>query len=115
MSEVREKAAKAKQKAALMSSLTTAQKNEALLLMADALVTEQQSIIEANQLDMDRGEQNGTSKSLLDRIKLTEERIAGIAEDCVKLRSFLIRQVLSLTASSGQTDCVSAKFRFRLA
>ncbi|WP_028561234.1 glutamate-5-semialdehyde dehydrogenase [Paenibacillus pinihumi] len=93
MSEVREKAAKAKQKAALMSSLTTAQKNEALLLMADALVTEQQSIIEANQLDMDRGEQNGTSKSLLDRIKLTEERIAGIAEG--------LRQITELPDPTG--------------
>lgn len=80
MSEVKQKAGRAKLTTALMGSLTTEQKNEALLLMADALVQEQQSIIAANEEDLERGRRNGTSESLLDRLKLNEQRIAGIAD-----------------------------------
>ncbi|WP_028593583.1 glutamate-5-semialdehyde dehydrogenase [Paenibacillus assamensis] len=80
MSEVRNKALLAKQAAVSTNRLTTEEKNNALLLMADQLITEQQSIIEANQLDLERGRANGTSTSLLDRLALNEERIADIAQ-----------------------------------
>ncbi|WP_270171492.1 glutamate-5-semialdehyde dehydrogenase [Paenibacillus sp. SYP-B4298] len=80
MSEVQQKAGRAKLTTALMGSLTTEQKNEALLLMADALVQEQQSIITANEEDLERGRRNGTSESLLDRLRLNEQRIASIAD-----------------------------------
>ncbi|SFI30276.1 glutamate-5-semialdehyde dehydrogenase [Paenibacillus sp. UNC496MF] len=95
MSEVREKAALAKQAAQIMNRLTTAQKNEALLAMADALLAEQDAIIAANALDLERGRGNGTSDSLLDRLKLTPARVAGIAEG--------LRQVESLADPVGLT------------
>jgi glutamate-5-semialdehyde dehydrogenase len=95
MSEVREKAALAKQAAQIMNRMTTNQKNEALLAMADALIREQQSIIEANALDIERGRSNGTSESLLDRLKLTPDRIGGIAEG--------LRQVALLADPVGLT------------
>ncbi|MBD8497565.1 glutamate-5-semialdehyde dehydrogenase [Paenibacillus arenosi] len=80
MSEVRNKALLAKQAAVITNRLTTEEKNNALLRMADQLITEQQSIIEANQLDLERGRANGTSTSLLDRLALNEVRIADIAQ-----------------------------------
>jgi glutamate-5-semialdehyde dehydrogenase len=80
MSEVRDKAALARRAAMTMNRLTTEQKNHALLQMADALVKEHASIIAANDLDIKRGRENGTSESMLDRLTLTELRISAIAE-----------------------------------
>ena len=80
MSEVRDKAALARRAAMTMNRLTTEQKNHALLQMADALVKEHESIIAANDLDIKRGRENGTSESMLDRLTLTELRISAIAE-----------------------------------
>ncbi|WP_020616621.1 glutamate-5-semialdehyde dehydrogenase [Paenibacillus daejeonensis] len=94
MSEVREKALRAGQTTAVMNRLTTAQKNEALRVMADALVREQASIIEANAEDLQRGRENGTSSSLLDRLALDEKRIGGIAEG--------LRQIAELPDPVGE-------------
>ncbi|MGW9526945.1 glutamate-5-semialdehyde dehydrogenase [Paenibacillus terrae] len=79
-SEVRAKATLAKKSAGAMNRLTTAQKNEALLAMAEALVNHTEELIAANSDDLQRGRELGTSESLLDRLKLTEERIGAIAE-----------------------------------
>jgi len=94
MSEVREKATLAKKAAAVTNRLTEAQKNEALLLMADALEAQAASIIAANELDIQTGRAKGTTESLLDRLKLNEERIAGIAEG--------LRQIVSLPDPVGR-------------
>ncbi|BBH19666.1 gamma-glutamyl phosphate reductase [Paenibacillus baekrokdamisoli] len=80
MSEVRDKASLAKQTATTMSRLTTEQKNHALLHMAQALTKEHVSIVAANELDIKRGRENGTSESMLDRLTLTQKRINDIAE-----------------------------------
>jgi glutamate-5-semialdehyde dehydrogenase len=80
MSEVIEKATLAKQATRVLGNLATEQKNEALLLMADALIKEQASIIQANRLDLQRGRDKGTSSSLLDRLALNEKRIEAMAE-----------------------------------
>ncbi|MBQ4324663.1 MAG: glutamate-5-semialdehyde dehydrogenase, partial [Clostridia bacterium] len=56
------------------------QKNKALLAMADALVKNADAILSENKKDLAAGEQNGLSRALLDRLALSEERIAGIAE-----------------------------------
>ncbi|MFD2672951.1 glutamate-5-semialdehyde dehydrogenase [Marinicrinis sediminis] len=80
MSEVKQKAQLAKQASVVLASLSTEQKNEALLKMADHLVHRQQDIIAANQEDLLRGEENGLSRSLLDRLSLNETRIAAMAD-----------------------------------
>lgn len=80
MSEVRDKARLAKETASVLNRLATPQKNEALRLMAAALLEEQESIIAANREDLERGKAQGTSDSLLDRIALNGQRIEGIAE-----------------------------------
>lgn len=80
MSEVRQKAERAGQVTAVLSSLSTEQKNEALLAAAEALIRSSEEILAANREDLQRGRENGTSESLLDRLALNQERIAGIAE-----------------------------------
>ncbi|SDC75843.1 glutamate-5-semialdehyde dehydrogenase [Paenibacillus sp. UNCCL117] len=80
LSEVVRKAQTAKTAAPRLALLSTEQKNNALLLMADALIQETASIIVANALDLHRGRENGTSSSLLDRIALNEARIVAMAE-----------------------------------
>lgn len=94
MSEVVNKSRAAKEASAELIKLSTAQKNEALMMMADALIAEQDDILKANEEDLVRGREQGTSTSLLDRIKLTPERIAGIAEG--------IRQVVELADPVGE-------------
>ncbi|MBJ8191198.1 gamma-glutamyl-phosphate reductase, partial [Bacillus cereus] len=68
-SEVRTKANLAKKSAGVMNRLTTAQKNEALLAMAEALVNHTEELIAANHNDLKHGREQGTSESLLDRLK----------------------------------------------
>jgi len=93
-SEVIVKSKLAKNAAGVMNRLTTDQKNEALHAMAAALEVEQASIIEANKLDLQRGREQGTSPSLLDRLALNSERISGIAEG--------LRQIISLPDPVGE-------------
>lgn len=95
MSEVQLKAELAAKAATQLSQNTTEQKNKALLLAADALVKQAPSIIAANEEDLKRGKENGTSPSLLDRLALNEERIAGIADG--------LRQIVSLPDPVGET------------
>ena len=80
MSEVVTKAMLAKTTTGILANLTTGQKNEALLIMADALRREASAIIAANAEDLERGQLNGTPESMLDRLALTESRIDDIAE-----------------------------------
>jgi len=79
-SEVREKATLAKAAATVLNRLDTQQKNEALQLMAQALRQEQELILTANLEDLERGRQQGTAPSLLDRLALNPERINAMAE-----------------------------------
>jgi glutamate-5-semialdehyde dehydrogenase len=62
-----------------LATLTRDRKDAALLAVADALVAEQDRIIEANALDLARGERDGLTAGLLDRLRLDEPRIAAIA------------------------------------
>lgn len=80
MSEVVNKTTLAKATTGVLASLTTAQKNEALLVMAAALRAEADYIIAANAEDLERGRLNGTPESMLDRLALDTGRIDSIAE-----------------------------------
>lgn len=94
MSEVREKASKAKSVVTKLNQLTTEQKNAALRVMADALIAASDAIITANAEDLDRGREQGTPESMLDRLALNKERIAGIAEG--------LRQIAELPDPVGE-------------
>lgn len=77
---VRSKAAAAKKAAAELAVTSTAVKNRALLAMAQALRDRQADILQANAEDMRQAAAKEMKASMLDRLKLTEQRIAGMAE-----------------------------------
>ena len=83
---------KAKKSAPSLAQATTAQKNKALLAMADALEAQCEAILEANAVDMEKA-QNKLSQSMLDRLALTHDRIRGMAAG--------IRQVVELPDPVG--------------
>ncbi len=66
--------------AGAIAALTTDQKNEALLLMADNLVAATDTILEANALDLSEAKDNGINDVMADRLRLTTDRIAGMAD-----------------------------------
>ena len=85
---------RAKAATAALSTLTTETKNAALLAMADALVADTAAILDANAADMEAAKST-ISTVMLDRLALTEERIAAMAEG--------IRQVAALPDPVGHT------------
>jgi glutamate-5-semialdehyde dehydrogenase len=78
---VAEIAKAAKDASRALAGLDTETKNRALLAMADALAAREAEILEANERDLEAGRQNDLSPALMDRLKLTPERLAAIASD----------------------------------
>ena len=77
-----------------IAKLSTAAKNDLLNQVAKALVAESAYIITENAKDMANAKENGISEIMQDRLLLTEDRIAGIAEG--------VRQVADLQDPIGQ-------------
>ena len=77
---MQEQAQKARTAALTLSSATRATKDAALLAMADALAKSETAILDANARDVTRAEANGTSAALIDRLRLTPDRVAGMVE-----------------------------------
>jgi glutamate-5-semialdehyde dehydrogenase len=59
---------------------STAAKNAALSAMADAIEGSEQAILDANAIDMANGEEAKLSPAMMDRLKLTPERIKAMAD-----------------------------------
>ena len=68
-----------------LAALTTAQKNAALLAIADELEANASAILAQNALDIADGAAKGLSEAILDRLLLNEKRIAGLAADTRKI------------------------------
>ena len=92
---VAEVCAQARGAARTLAGLDTDTKNAALIAMADALEQRVDTILDANARDMEAGEDAGLHAGLLDRLKLTEERLAGIAGD--------VRSIAALPDLVGET------------
>ena len=58
---------------------TTAQKNAALTAMAEAILRNEQTILDANAIDVKNGVDAGLSPAMMDRLKLTPARIRDMA------------------------------------
>ena len=69
----------AKAAARELATLDSGTKDRALLAVADALEARTPEILEANARDLEAGRESGLSSALMDRLALTEERIAGMA------------------------------------
>ncbi|MFR2308691.1 MAG: glutamate-5-semialdehyde dehydrogenase [Roseburia inulinivorans] len=84
----------AKKIAPKIGILDTNTKNQALLAAADFLVKEQNFILDANKIDIENGKKNHMPEGMLDRLLLTEARIAQMAEG--------LRQVAALDDPIGE-------------
>lgn len=78
-----------------LARLTTAEKNGCLVAMADALEKSAAALKEANALDLDAGTKMGLTSAMLDRLKLDDKRIAGMAKG--------LREVAALPDPVGRT------------
>lgn len=92
-SEVRSKAKSAHEASMHLANAATAVKNAALSYIADELESQRQTIIAANQTDLANAKAKGMSEAMLDRLALTESRIADIAKG--------VRQVIELPDPVG--------------
>lgn len=76
-----------------LATASTAQKNQALAIIADELEANSAAILAANAKDIELGREAGLTDALLDRLLLNEERLTGIAND--------VRNVISLNDPVG--------------
>ncbi|TDC55183.1 glutamate-5-semialdehyde dehydrogenase [Actinomadura sp. KC345] len=88
-------AGRAREAAAGLAPLPRAAKDAALNRIADALVTAAPEIVKANEADVVLARESGTSEYMIDRLSLSEERIAAIAE--------AVRKVAALPDPVGQS------------
>ncbi|WP_349409550.1 glutamate-5-semialdehyde dehydrogenase [Pseudalkalibacillus sp. SCS-8] len=77
---VEEQAIKAKKAAKTLSMLTTEEKNEALLTVAEMLETEYELILKANEKDLEKGKEKGYDDAFMDRLALSKERVFEFAQ-----------------------------------
>jgi glutamate-5-semialdehyde dehydrogenase len=78
-SDVRAVAQRARTAARVLAVATRAQKDGALHTMADGLAAASQSVLDANAEDLARAEAAATPANILDRLRLTTERVAAMA------------------------------------
>ena len=74
-----DKLAAARKAARVLATATTAQKNQALRSIADAVVSNAPRILAANEQDLARGRESGMATGLQDRLRLDEERLAALS------------------------------------
>jgi len=70
---------RARAAAAALARVPTATKARALIEAAKAIRASESQILAANAIDVERGEANGLSPAMLDRLKLDPKRLEGIA------------------------------------
>lgn len=63
-----------------MAAASTAEKNKALLCLADLLEAKEQEIFEANKRDLAKALENGLKESFVDRLRVTEKVLQLMAE-----------------------------------
>ncbi|WP_130471763.1 glutamate-5-semialdehyde dehydrogenase [Candidatus Magnetaquicoccus inordinatus] len=87
-------ARQARQAARLLAMADGAMKNKALLIMAERLLAQSDSLQAQNSRDLQAAEQAGLSPALIDRLRLTPSRIAAMADG--------VRQVAALDDPVGE-------------
>src|SRR5436190_13453566 len=87
--------ARTKQASRMLATVDGGVRDAALEAMATAVETRAPEILAANARDLEAGEEAGLSPALMDRLRLSEERLAGIARD--------VRAIVALPDPVGQT------------
>jgi glutamate-5-semialdehyde dehydrogenase len=85
---------RAKTASRVLATTSTAQKDRALLAAADGLVAATDPILQANAVDVARAEAEGVSPTVVDRLRLTADRVASMAGG--------LRQVAALPDPVGE-------------
>ena len=80
----------------VLAAATSAQKNQALLKMADLLEAQQAEVLNANAQDTAAAEANGLDAAMVDRLRISAKSIAQMAEG--------VRQVAALADPVGEMD-----------
>jgi len=80
MSEVLSKGKAAKAASYAFANVTTEEKNAALHLIAEQILTDEKEILEANEKDLKLGKENNLSTAVLDRILLSSDRMRDMSE-----------------------------------
>jgi glutamate-5-semialdehyde dehydrogenase len=86
----------AKQASKVLRTASEEEKNEALLKMKKSLEEHTDAILKANQEDIDKGIENGMGEALVDRLKLTAERLKGMEDG--------LEQMVQLTDPTTTND-----------
>ena len=94
MSSLIEMGQRAKDAAVVLATLSTPAKNKALLASADALLAAKAEILAKNKADVDAAVEAGIKGAFIDRLTLTEARLADMAEG--------LRQVAKLDDPVGE-------------
>ena len=94
MSNLVEMGKKAKEAAVVLATLSTPVKNKALLASADALMAAKEEILAKNKEDVDVALANGIKGAFIDRLTLTDARVADMADG--------LRQVAKLDDPVGE-------------
>ncbi|HER5540336.1 TPA: glutamate-5-semialdehyde dehydrogenase [Streptococcus pyogenes] len=94
MTDMRRLGQRAKQASLLIAPLSTQIKNRFLSTLAKALVDDTQTFLAANQKDLANAKEHGISDIMMDRLRLTSERIKAIAQG--------VQQVADLVDPIGQ-------------
>ncbi|MFB9759354.1 hypothetical protein [Ectobacillus funiculus] len=101
MTELQIKGRQAKQVSYVLANISSKCKQDALFKMADYLLKYKQDILKANQIDLNNALENGTSKTMLDRLLLNENRIEEMANG--------LRQVAILPDPIGEIKNMSVR------
>lgn len=84
VSEVQLKGKKAKSVSSFLVGVSTEEKNKALSLIAEQLLVDKELLLIENKKDLKKGQDNGLTEEVLDRIMLNEERIIAMS-NAIKL------------------------------
>lgn len=95
-SELQQLGQQAKAAARQLLRVNTQQKNRALAFIAEAIMAKEAEILAANDKDIEAGREMGLSEALLDRLKLTHDRLVGICDG--------IRTVIQLPDPVGEDN-----------
>ena len=104
VSEVQIKGRKAKEVSSILVGVSTAEKNEALALIAEQLIIDKDYLIQENEKDLQEGKKVGLTDEVLDRIMLNDQRIediAGAIKSLIELKDPVGEIFESITKENG--------------
>ena len=87
---------RAKRAARKLAAIGTAEKNKALLAMAEALIAHEKEILIANELDVEGAIAKGLKSSLINRLRLSKEGILQISE--------ALQEIVNLPDPTGEGE-----------